>query len=849
MTPRNRLARTTALLLTALLAACGGSKSSAPSLTGINVTPATVSLQVGATRQLAVIGTYSDGSTAPVTADATFTSDAPAKATVTSPGGLVTAVAAGTAHVTATVAGRTSATTVTVTAAPPTLASIAIAPDPASVSVGATLQLTVTGTYSDSSTADLTAQATFQSSAADKATVSSPGGLVTGVAEGATTVTATAGGKTATRDVAVTPAAPPPAADAIVFWDAYGTDVAFRDFGGAANDVTIDPAETFNGRHVVKFAVTGSGGYSGGAWVTSTPRDLTAYDALTFWAKASVEGKAIDVTGFGNDAGAGVGTGFPTERAQLPLTTAWQKFTVPVPDPAKFTNVAGLFHLAEAPEGYTIFFADVIFEDLGLATGAATINLGNAAPSLAAGGTTTIDPGQTKVEYTLAGDPQGTFTLKPVASGFLGLASADTNLVTVNDAGVITGVAAGGPVDVTATLRGVTAAGKYSVTVTGGPVAPTTRPPLPAPPAGAQVISLYASQAAAGFAGATVTDASGNVDTWRTCWSAGTGGDPVDVVEGGTTARPRRYDFTPSAVFAGVEFIGKTGAAQPGSCGGTITGANELDVTGMSHFHIDVWTPDANNVQVKLVDAGADGQLTAPTDANATLNGLNPPAFGTGRWLSYDIPLEVGPAAFQNGNWVSPPAGLAHLAQMIFTVPNGGTIYVDNIYFYKAPAAAAFANVTFDDPAVTYALSGFGGCQDSAVEVDPAGGPNQVARITKNATAEVWGGATVVTQTGNRVGKIPFAAGRTTMTLRVYAPAAGLPVMLKVEDGASNGGIFVEVTATTTTANAWETLTFSYAAANLASTYDRVSVFPNFGTSGATAGAQTWYVDDLTLLP
>jgi hypothetical protein len=157
--------------------------------------------------------------------------------------------------------------------------------------------------------------------------------------------------------------------------------------------------------------------------------------------------------------------------------------------------------------------------------------------------------------------------------------------------------------------------------------------------------------------------------------------------------------------------------------------------------------------------------------------------------------------------------------------------------------------VTFDDPGTTYALAGFGGCEDAAVVVDPAGGPNQVARITKSATAEVWGGTTLVSQTGNKVGKIPFAAGRTTMTLRVYAPAAGLTVMVKVED-ASNSGIFVEASATTTTANAWETLTFSYAAANLASTYDRASVFPNFGTSGATAGAaQTWYVDDLTLLP
>jgi hypothetical protein len=68
-----------------------------------------------------------------------------------------------------------------------------------------------------------------------------------------------------------------------------------------------------------------------------------------------------------------------------------------------------------------------------------------------------------------------------------------------------------------------------------------------------------------------------------------------------------------------------------------------------------------------------------------TLNGLNPPtypAFGTGKWLSYDVPLAIGSAAFQNGNWASPPTNLKHLAQIVFTVPGGATIYVDNMYFF-----------------------------------------------------------------------------------------------------------------------------------------------------------------------
>ncbi|MEI2421144.1 hypothetical protein V6O07_12795, partial [Arthrospira platensis SPKY2] len=98
---------------------------------------------------------------------------------------------------------------------------------------------------------------------------------------------------------------------------------------------------------------------------------------------------------------------------------------------------------------------------------------------------------------------------------------------------------------------------------------------------------------------------------------------------------------------------------------------------------------------------------------------------------------------------------------------------------------------------------------------------------------------------------IPFTATDTRMTVRVYSPDAGIPVLLKVED-AGNPAVFVETLSSTTVANAWETLTFDFAnpgpnnqPINLANTYNRVSVFFNFGTPGAVAGVQTYYFDDV----
>jgi uncharacterized protein YjdB len=702
MTSRNRWFAASLLVLPLLLlSACGGSSSTPVTLTGVSVSPTSASLTVGATRQLTVTGTYSDGSTAPVTASATFSSSAPAVASVGT-GGLITALTVGTATVTSTYSGKSATTAVTVSAVAPTLSSIAISPDPASVAAGSTLQLTVTGTYSDSTTQNLTSTSTFVSGTPSVATVTSPGGLVTGLLAGTATITATNGGKTATRDVTVTGVVPPPGANQIVFYDGNGANVSFRDFGGAANNVTIDPTETFNGRKVVNFQVTSTGGYSGGAWYTSAPRDLSAYNALTFWAKASVAG-TLNVAGYGNDAGANSGTAFPTERLVIPVTTAWQKFTIPVPDPARFLDVGGLFHLADAPDGYTLYLADIIYEHLGtgtLGTGAASINMASVSPTIAVAGTFTVDPAQSQVTYAVVGDPEGTVTVKPVANGFFAFASSNTAVATVNAAGVITGVA-GGTASVTATLGGAAVAGSIAVTVAAIP-APGTLPPAAAPPSGSNVISLYSSQAG-GFTGSTVVDKSGNVDTWLTCWSQDNnptaGGDPFAITVGGTTANPRKYTLTSGGgSYAGVEFLGKTGATQPGSCGGTITGANTIDVSAMTHFHIDVWTPNANNIQVKLVDAGPTGDMSSGvTDGNTTLNGLNPPtypAFGTGTWLSYDIPLTISGSSFQNGNWVGGAANLKHLGQMVFTVPNGGIIYVDNIYFYKAGGGGGAAPTT-----------------------------------------------------------------------------------------------------------------------------------------------------------
>jgi hypothetical protein len=148
-------------------------------------------------------------------------------------------------------------------------------------------------------------------------------------------------------------------------------------------------------------------------------------------------------------------------------------------------------------------------------------------------------------------------------------------------------------------------------------------------------------------------------------------------------------------------------------------------------------------------------------------------------------------------------------------------------------------------------LLGFEGAWDSTIVDDPKGGTNKVGRVVKLDTAASFAGTTIVTVANGGLPKIGFTETAKTMTLRVWSPDAGIPVRMKVEDIA-DGNKSVETEAMTTVANAWQTLTFNFAnpvsgtpALNLANTYNKVSVFFDFGTIGS---GKTYYFDDLVFV-
>ena len=168
---------------------------SAATLEGVTITSDTFTIGNGFNVQLTATGVFSDNSTQNLTTQVVWASSVGGVAAVSS-SGLVTSVFAGSTDITATLSGKSDLKAVTVNAI--ILSSIDVTPKNP-IALGTTQQFVATGTFSDSSTQDITSQVTWSSSTTSVASISNAGGtegLATTAASGTSTITATSGAKT-----------------------------------------------------------------------------------------------------------------------------------------------------------------------------------------------------------------------------------------------------------------------------------------------------------------------------------------------------------------------------------------------------------------------------------------------------------------------------------------------------------------------------------------------------------------------------------------------------------------------------------------------------------------------------
>ncbi len=259
----------------------------------------------------------------------------------------------------------------------------------------------------------------------------------------------------------------------------------------------------------------------------------------------------------------------------------------------------------------------------------------------------------------------------------------------------------------------------------------------------------------------------------------------------------------------------------------------KIDFTTGNVFHVKVYSPIACQVLFKIEDQNNSSNSMEVSGNVTTPN----------QWEQLDFDFSGG------------TSGMYDKIVIFFDFASfdNNTFYFDDVegpgYSGGASGDPVTLPVTFDDPNVEYGLTDFGG-NVSAIVADPTDSTNNVAQTTKTEAAESWAGTTVGGTTGFPE-PIPFTEDNTTMSVAVWSPAAGIPIRLKVEDS-NDPTISVETEDTTTMANTWDTLYFDFsneapgtAPLNLANSYNKASIFFNFGTTGAQAGEQTYYWDQM----
>lgn len=416
-----------------------------------------------------------------------------------------------------------------------------------------------------------------------------------------------------------------------------GSDFYFPYGGSKATAWSVDSNESYLGTASMRFDVPNAndpeGNYAGAIFrIDGGGRNLTEYDALTFWARAS-QGVTIAQFGFGEDF---LNNTYMATLQNVSLSTAWQKIIIPLPDAAKLLEERGVFRYAAGSgdtggAAYTFWVDELKFEKLGtVAQPRPKIYNGEDVSQTAFIGSIINISGLTQTFNLGNGQDQTVL----VAPKYFSFSSSNLSVATVDEYGMVT-VIGQGSATITATLAGQNAQGSLNIQSLGE----FNTAPIPTQNA-ANVISIF-------------SDAYTNV--------------PVDFFNGYwepfQTTESADFDVNGDHIlnYINFNFVGNQ-FANP-----------TVNASTKSTLHFDVYVPDgtvAPQLKITLRDFGPDGSDGGGDDTNLeqTFSGAS---LTPGQWNSLDMSI----SGMANRN---------RLGLIIYENLGSGlnAFYLDNIYFY-----------------------------------------------------------------------------------------------------------------------------------------------------------------------
>ncbi len=419
--------------------------------------------------------------------------------------------------------------------------------------------------------------------------------------------------------------------------------ISFDPAGGAnTSGFGTDDNEAYKGTTSIRIDVPApndpEGGFIGGIFRDrGEGRDLTGYDALTFWAKGSTTA-TIGLFGFGTDF---IENRYAVGLENTQLSTDWKKYTIPIPDASKLVQEKGMFIFSAGTEstngaGFTFWIDEIRFENLGTLGQPRPAILGGQDQTAQANIDTSVSIIGLSQTFNLANGQDVTVTATPAYFDFI---TSNPFVASVNDQGIVTVEGPGEPdpntgvVDntsvITATLAGMDASGSLTLSSVN-----------------IEVISIFSDV----FANVPVDNYNGfYLDGFQTTLGGA-------ILEGSNNI----IDYT-MLNFVAIEFYGRDGS-----------GVQPVDASDMTHIHIDIRPNEAIEAsdffRIEIFNNFTLGNQIAGT---YTISGSE---LTSNDWVGFDIPL-------------SSFSGLSSqdaLGAMIFV--SDGTIVnvsLDNIYFYS----------------------------------------------------------------------------------------------------------------------------------------------------------------------
>lgn len=421
-----------------------------------------------------------------------------------------------------------------------------------------------------------------------------------------------------------------------------------------------DDNEAYLGTSSIRIDVPASddpnGGFIGGIFRDrGEGRDLTKYDALTFWAKGSTTG-TIGEVGFGTDFLDGQ---YPVGRPNIKLTTDWKKYVIPIPDASKLTQEKGLFlfsaggldiidNIPNGNEiGWTFWMDEIRFEKLG--------TIGQPRPMIYNGqdveqdvfNGTQIYLNDLKQSFQLG---TGEVVLLNPSHNYYTFTSSNASVVNTDNmlfdqsGNPYFEVQSEGVAKITASLNGVEAVGSFTANSLGEFVT-APEPTLPQD----QVISIF-------------SDSYTSVNNLNFAAF-----NDSNVVISAPVANGNQYVSYENLNFAGLGWDGTVNASQ------------------MTHLHLDVQlkSPGDQNFIVEIIDFGTNNEDNGLFGTDDTAGGYLVPSnqLVEGTWVSIDIPLNAFTRPTGGGGAGNP--NISNIGLLGFVSTSFGSFLIDNVYFYR----------------------------------------------------------------------------------------------------------------------------------------------------------------------